>query len=181
MQFNVTTDYAIRTVLYLGQCKKRASTTEIAKEMGIPRGYLEKVLSKLKKAEYISANLGTKGGYSLNKSLKEITLGDVIRIMENTTKINRCLDKLKKAEYISANLGTKGGYSLNKSLKEITLGDVIRIMENTTKINRCLEQDNFCNRNAADFCAVRKYYVRVQKELEEKFFNVSLEEIIKKA
>lgn len=39
MQFNVTTDYAIRTVLYLGQCKKRASTTEIAKEMGIPRGY----------------------------------------------------------------------------------------------------------------------------------------------
>ena len=120
MQFNVTTDYAIRTVLYLGQCKKRASTTEIAKEMGIPRGYLEKVLSKL-----------------------------------------------KKAEYISANLGTKGGYSLNKSLKEITLGDVIRIMENTTKINRCLEQDNFCNRNAADFCAVRKYYVRVQKELEE--------------
>ena len=134
MQFNVTTDYAIRTVLYLGQCKKRASTTEIAKEMGIPRGYLEKVLSKL-----------------------------------------------KKAEYISANLGTKGGYSLNKSLKEITLGDVIRIMENTTKINRCLEQDNFCNRNEADFCAVRKYYVRVQKELEEKFFNVSLEEIIKKA
>lgn len=134
MQFNITTDYAIRTVLYLGQCKKRASTTEIAKEMGIPRGYLEKVLSKL-----------------------------------------------KKAEYISANLGTKGGYSLNKSLKEITLGDVIRIMENTTKINRCLEQDNFCNRNAADFCAVRKYYMRVQKELEEKFFNVSLEEIIKKA
>ena len=134
MQFNITTDYAIRTVLYLGQCKKRASTTEIAKEMGIPRGYLEKVLSKL-----------------------------------------------KKAEYISANLGTKGGYSLNKTLKEITLGDVIRIMENTTKINRCLEQDNFCNRNAADFCAVRKYYVRVQKELEEKFFNVSLEEIIKKA
>ena len=133
MQFNVTTDYAIRTVLYLGQCKKRASTTEIAKEMGIPRGYLEKVLSKL-----------------------------------------------KKAEYISANLGTKGGYSLNKSLKEITLGDVIRIMENTTKINRCLEQDNFCNRNAADFCAVRKYYMRVQKELEDKFFNVSLEEIIKK-
>lgn len=133
MQFNITTDYAIRTVLYLGQCKKRASTTEIAKEMGIPRGYLEKVLSKL-----------------------------------------------KKAEYISANLGTKGGYSLNKTLKEITLGDVIRIMENTTKINRCLEQDNFCNRNAADFCAVRKYYMRVQKELEDKFFNVSLEEIIKK-
>ncbi len=49
MQLNVTTDYAIRTVLYLGQCKKIASATEISNEMGIPRGYLEKVLSKLKK------------------------------------------------------------------------------------------------------------------------------------
>ena len=48
MQLNVTTDYAIRTVLYLGQCKKIASATEISNEMGIPRGYLEKVLSKLK-------------------------------------------------------------------------------------------------------------------------------------
>lgn len=52
MQLNVTTDYAIRTVLYLGQCKKIASATEIANEMGIPKGYLEKVLSKLKKADY---------------------------------------------------------------------------------------------------------------------------------
>lgn len=49
MQLNVTTDYAIRIVLYLGQCKKRASATEISSEMGIPKGYLEKVLSKLKK------------------------------------------------------------------------------------------------------------------------------------
>ena len=33
MQLNVTTDYAIRTVLYLGQCKKIASATEMANEM----------------------------------------------------------------------------------------------------------------------------------------------------
>lgn len=93
MQLNITTDYAIRTVLYLGQCKKIASSTEIANEMKIPKGYLEKVLSKLKKADYISADLGAKGGYHLNKTLEEITLGDVIRIMENTTKINRCLEE----------------------------------------------------------------------------------------
>ena len=53
MQLNVTTDYAIRTVLYLGQCKKIASATEISNEMGIPRGYLEKVLSKAEKWQNI--------------------------------------------------------------------------------------------------------------------------------
>ena len=125
MQLNVTTDYAIRTVLYLGQCKKIASATEISNEMGIPRGYLEKVLSKLKKAEYISADLGARGGYRLN-----------------------------------------------------TLGDVIRLMESTTKINRCLEDDAYCSRKAVDFCAVRRYYAKVQEKLETQFFSISLKEIL---
>lgn len=133
MQLNITTDYAIRIVLYLGRCKEIASATEISREMCIPKGYLEKVLSKL-----------------------------------------------KRAEYISATLGTKGGYYLNKKLSEITLGDVIRVMENTTKINRCLEIDNFCSRNAVDVCAVHRYYAKVQKELEERFFSISLKEIIEK-
>ena len=131
MQLNVTTDYAIRTVLYLGQCKKIASATEISNEMGIPRGYLEKVLSKL-----------------------------------------------KKAEYISADLGARGGYRLNKTLKDITLGDVIRLMESTTKINRCLEDDAYCSRKAVDFCAVRRYYAKVQEKLETQFFSISLKEIL---
>lgn len=131
MQLNVTTDYAIRTVLYLGQCKKRASATEIASEMKIPRGYLEKVLSKL-----------------------------------------------KKAEYISADLGVRGGYRLNRTLREITLGEVISLMENTTKINRCLEEDAHCNRKAVDYCAVRRYYEKVQEKLEKKFFSISLAEIL---
>lgn len=131
MQLNVTTDYAIRTVLYLGQSKKVASATEISNEMGIPRGYLEKVLSKL-----------------------------------------------KKADYISADLGARGGYRLNMTLHDITLGDVIRLMENTTKINRCLEEDEYCNRKAVDYCAVRRYYAKVQKELEQHFFSISLKEIL---
>lgn len=131
MQLNVTTDYAIRTVLYLGQSKKVASATEISNEMGIPRGYLEKVLSKL-----------------------------------------------KKADYISADLGARGGYRLNMTLYDITLGDVIRLMENTTKINRCLEEDEYCNRKAVDYCAVRRYYAKVQKELEQHFFSISLKEIL---
>ena len=131
MQLNVTTDNANRTVLYLGQCKKIASATEISNEMGIPRGYLEKVLSKL-----------------------------------------------KKAEYISADLGARGGYRLNKTLKDITLGDVIRLMESTTKINRCLEDDAYCSRKAVDFCAVRRYYAKVQEKLETQFFSISLKEIL---
>ena len=41
---------------------------------------------KTEKAEYISADLGARGGYRLNKTLKDITLGDVIRLMEKHDK-----------------------------------------------------------------------------------------------
>lgn len=95
MQLNVTTDYAIRTVLYLGQCKKIASATEISNEMGIPRGYLEKVLS-----------------------IRRITSPNVI------------------------------------SFKVLL------------------------SRKAVDFCAVRRYYAKVQEKLETQFFSISLKEIL---
>ena len=51
-------------------------------------------------------------------------------------------------------------------------------MENTTKINRCLEEDAHCNRKAVDYCAVRRYYAKVQEKLENKFFSISLAEIL---
>lgn len=59
-----------------------------------------------------------------------------------------------------------------------TLGDVIRLMESTTKINRCLEDDAYCSRKAVDFCAVRRYYAKVQEKLETQFFSISLKEIL---
>lgn len=133
MQLNITTDYAIRTILYLGEKDGKATTDEISENMGIPRGYLEKVLRKL-----------------------------------------------KSASYVYSEPGSRGGYYLNKSLNEITLGDVIRTMENTVKINRCLENDCFCSRNAASVCAIRKFYMRTQKRLEERIFNVSLKDILEK-
>lgn len=92
MQLNITTDYAIRTVLFLGQNQEKASASQISEAVNIPQGYLEKVLTKLKKASYISADIGVRGGYYLNKCLEEIMLGDLIKVMENTVKINRCLE-----------------------------------------------------------------------------------------
>lgn len=49
MQLNITTDYAIRTVLYLGSEGKSRTAKEIAEEMCIPQKYLIKILSKLRK------------------------------------------------------------------------------------------------------------------------------------
>ena len=64
--------------------------------------------------------------------------------------------------------GIQGGYYLLRPLDQITLLEVINIMELSSKWNRCLEEDSFCNNNAVMSCPIRKYYARLQEELEKK-------------
>ena len=92
MQFNITTDYAIRTVLYLAIRNEITTSKEIAEAMGIPLYYLFKITSKLVKVKLVQRFQGTKGGFKLQKAAQDITLYDIINAIESTTKINRCLE-----------------------------------------------------------------------------------------
>ena len=46
MQFKITTDYAIRTVLYLVTKNEVTTSGEISQVMGIPQKYLIKLLGE---------------------------------------------------------------------------------------------------------------------------------------
>mgnify|MGYP001774761245 FL=1 len=92
VQLNITTDYAIRTVIFLGQNNEIITSGDIASNMKIPHNYLAKILKKLKKAGLIRSIAGSQGGYMLVKRPEEITLGEIISTTETTMKINRCLE-----------------------------------------------------------------------------------------
>ena len=90
----------------------------------------------------------------------------------------KVLKKLRAAGIVESIPGAKGGYYLTRDLNEITLGDIFETMEQTMKCNRCLENDGYCSRNATATCKIRKFYQKVQREMEEKVFSVSLTTII---
>lgn len=93
MQLKITTDYAIRTILYLATTKRITSSAEVAEAMGIPQKYLINTIGTVKRAGLVETYSGTHGGYALAKSPADISLGDIIEVMEGTTKINRCLEE----------------------------------------------------------------------------------------
>lgn len=93
MQLNKTTDYAIRIVIYLAITNELTVAKEISDKMAIPQNYIIKIMKKLKDAGIIETYSGVKGGYKLKKSADEISLLDIIEIMEKTIKINRCLEE----------------------------------------------------------------------------------------
>ena len=131
MQFNLTTDYAIRTVLYLAVTDEITSSAQISKAMCISQKYIV-----------------------------------------NT------IHKLKKAEIIESYPGINGGYKLQRAAEDISMYDIVFAMEGTIKINRCLEEDEYCNRFATRSCPVRKFYVTIQEDVEQRFKNTSVAKLL---
>ena len=92
MQLNITTDYAIRLLLCLEEVGVKKTGPLIAEEMVIPPKYIVKITTKLRTAKLIGSEPGSQGGYYLMKPLENITLMEVLSVMESTVKINRCLE-----------------------------------------------------------------------------------------
>lgn len=131
MQFKVTTDYAIRTVLFLATKNGITTSGEIALTMGIPQKYLIKLLGELKQHKMVDVHMGVKGGYTLRRDPSDISLLDIIQLTENTMKINRCLDHDNYcSRFATETCPVRHGYSiiqsnLEKSLAGITIQDLM--------------------------------------------------------
>lgn len=88
------TDYALMAINYMSGRKTTfvASTRNIAEIYNIPRELLAKILQTLAKEEIIHSQNGPKGGYTLLKDPRKITLGEIIRVIEGPIQIVRCVE-----------------------------------------------------------------------------------------
>lgn len=93
MQLNLTTDYAIRIIMYLAQQDEVTNSSQIAKTVCVSQKYVVNIIHKLKSVGLVTAYSGASGGYRLGRKPSDISMKDVIFAMEGTIKINRCLEK----------------------------------------------------------------------------------------
>ena len=79
------TVYAIAALQELGTipADKVLKIKDIAANANIPQNFLEQILLELKKQGLLTSTKGAHGGYKLAKNLKDITLRDVVVILES--------------------------------------------------------------------------------------------------
>ena len=65
----------------------------IAERQGIPERYLEQLLIPLKKAGLVKSIRGSQGGYVLKREPRNITVGDVIRVLEGPIAPVDCVNE----------------------------------------------------------------------------------------
>lgn len=92
MQLKVSTDYAIRIVLHLAVKGGAATSSEISGQMGIPQSMIATLAKPLQKAGILTTQRGTGGGFALGRRPEDISLHEIVNLMEGTTRINRCLE-----------------------------------------------------------------------------------------
>lgn len=63
----------------------------IASKQKIPEQYLEQIFSTLKKSQLITSVRGAQGGYLLNEEPRNITVGDVLTVLEGPVALSQCI------------------------------------------------------------------------------------------
>lgn len=92
MQFNESTGYAVRMVIFLAENRGFSGGEELRAGTAIPATVLPAITKPLRRAGIIATRRGNQGGFTLAKSPEQITMADIVRAMEGTTRINRCLE-----------------------------------------------------------------------------------------
>lgn len=84
MKLTTKSEYLILALIYMARNKDKRfiKIEQICSKYTIPRKYLELLFSILKQARYIRTKRGSSGGYMLAKPPSEISLAEIIRLMD---------------------------------------------------------------------------------------------------
>jgi len=65
---------------------------DVSKRENISVKYLEQLIIPLKKASFIKSVRGPKGGHMLAKPPEEITVGEIVRVLEGGINLSSCIE-----------------------------------------------------------------------------------------
>jgi Rrf2 family nitric oxide-sensitive transcriptional repressor len=91
MRLTAYTDFGLRALMRLaGEPERSFTTDEIANEFEISRHHLIKVVRGLAEAGYVTTQRGAAGGFRLARNPQSITLGQVVRDLEEEQPLVEC-------------------------------------------------------------------------------------------
>ncbi|SKA81633.1 transcriptional regulator, BadM/Rrf2 family [Caloramator quimbayensis] len=105
------------------------SIKTISERQNISEYYLEQLFAPLRKAGLINSIRGAQGGYVLSKPPGEITVADILNVLEGPIEISECIDDevtCARTGYCATRLlWIKIRDSVNQVIESITLQDMI--------------------------------------------------------
>src|SRR4030065_1978994 len=99
MRLSKRGEYGLRAIMDLATWEMETGRgivqiKEIAERAKIPPKFLEQILLTLKNAGLLHSKMGVGGGYYLAKAAREISLGQIIRVLDGPIAPIRCVSQM---------------------------------------------------------------------------------------
>lgn len=104
------------------------SNKELAQRNNIPNKFLEQILLALKHGRIVNSQKGPQGGYSLARPPENITLAEVIRLLDGPLAPVPCVSETAFEPCGCPNMEACGLRKVMKQVRDVVAG----MMENTT-------------------------------------------------
>jgi Rrf2 family protein len=130
MKLSTKGRYGVKAVLDLAihYNKERVPIKAIAERQNVSENYLEQLFAQLRRAGIIISARGAHGGYELSKPPDEITVYDIIEVLEGAVEISDCIDETACTNSKSCAtrlLWVRIKESIDGVLKSTTLQDMV--------------------------------------------------------
>ncbi len=96
MRFSTRARYGLRAMVDLAQHYQQNEPTplaQVAERQGISEGYLEQLMTFLRKGGLVRSVRGSQGGYFLVRHPSKITAGEIVRCLEGPLSPTDCVSK----------------------------------------------------------------------------------------
>ncbi len=128
MNFTAKTEYACLAMLELAQqfdARQPVQVRRIAEGHGIPSPFLVQILQDLKRAGLVTSTRGAAGGYRLSRSPLEITLADVLEVVEGNSTPTTCTSGTSSLASVLLDVYDEISTARHNRLAAITLAELV--------------------------------------------------------
>ena len=131
MKLSTKSRYGTRLLLDMAQHYNQGPVHlgDIAKRQNISVKYLEQIIIPLKKAHYVESVRGPKGGHTLTRPPEEITVGEIVALLEDGASLAACSDNPLICERSSVcptrDIWQEAARAMFAKLQSITLADLL--------------------------------------------------------
>jgi Rrf2 family iron-sulfur cluster assembly transcriptional regulator len=139
MKLSTKTRYGTRMILEMAQNYGQGAIQlgEIANRQNISLKYLEQIIRPLKQAGYIKSFRGAKGGHILSKAPEDITVGEIVAVLEGGDTLIHCDKDPEDCERVEScltrYLWMEAAAAMFQRLSAITFADLITLEKDVCK------------------------------------------------
>lgn len=147
MELNTKGRYAVMAMADIAKHAgdEAVPLSAVAERQQLSLAYLEQIFLRLRRAGLVTSSRGRSGGYRLGRAANEIVVADIMKAVEEQTRMTRCMEGgvgcMGPDRCLTHNLWFALGGHIADFLSNVTLADVLAGLPNDPVVQTAAREE----------------------------------------